>query len=714
MELRDSWPWIAVLLAGCGGGGGSGVPPERPISTVSGIAIDGPLVSAEVRIYSFKDGFKGAQPLVTTVTNADGRYSVDFKAESQPIWVEVDGGYYLEDADLAQVTVPPGGGLAAVADFVSGGPPLTVNLTPLTLLAAGLAEYRLGRDGGSVSATVRAANQDILLATGVDAVGMTPLGLGVPADAAPGTAQAGAYAFFLGAYSNYTAALVSEQQAAGLPVTHQDLPSIGLARVMYEDIRADGVLDGKGSIPAGGGEGQLSFGDKALSPAFYRVTLAQHMAAVTNSAANKTGLTWDDVGAFANIIGSSRSAILPPNDAAPDAGSDPGSGASGGGSSASSAGGGSGGGGASGGSSGSTEPPIPPPPADDSGPIIASDMAAAVYRRGKFVFSVSAVDPSGVASVKFDVDGTDVGAASDLTKPQIEINTAKFADGPHKVGVGATDSLGFTSYALFPVLFDNSGPQITVTSAGLTNQLKFTLEGTLAARDAPAADTLQVAGTAVPVSGDGKWSAKVTLKAGKNELALAAVDSVGNPSQATTVVLVDGVPPEFVTRSSNQVSLARSDGSNTCREAAFEGVTATDWPVYLRNSDLASLKSLVDAGGYTARDLDSLRIPYVRFSVEDPLDVGVGSAPGDIRVRLTYSLNGAVKVADRALAGSVVAGKPVYLLAIAPSTLHQDFATATATDVHSIQIELRDAAGNLRQWPLSFRTAFGDEFCPVR
>lgn len=677
MQLRWTWLCLGVFAAGCGGGSGGDLPPERAPTTITGYAIDGPLVEADVRIYAFRDGVKG-DLLASTLTASDGSYTVELHVPSQPVLVEADGGYYLEDATDTLIPVSQGAGLMAVANLVSGSSPQVINLTPLTLLSTGLAQYRLTQDVAPAQA-IDEANDQLLSATGINPVVTVPLNIKTPTETAAGSDSAAWYGFMLAGLSNYTADLAAQREG----VEHQDLPTISLARLMYEDIRADGVLDGKGTPDDNDVPAALNFGDEALSAQFYRSGLAQNMLAVANNSnINRSGLSPNDILVGAKAVGESRSPILPPiGGELPDDGTPPD------------------GGGAT------------PPPADTAGPTITSEVAPDVYRRGDFEFAASVADPFGISVVEFDVDGKGEGAAADPLDPRVLIDTSNYSDGEHKIGVSAWDGLGNLEYKRFTVLFDNSAPKVTVTSPGLTNGVDFELKGRVS-NDGSPATSLKVDGAEVSLGEDGSWSKKIRMQGGINTVALRTTDAVGNSGQQLTTVAVDLVAPEFANRVYNpRVLLARGDG--TCREAPLDSVSPSS-PVYIQ-SIYANLKEAIPSG-YTVKDLEDIRMPYLQFQVQDPEDQGVWTPRDQIVVRMTYSIAGAVKVSERRLSyhQDPTGRSSYYLLPLSIDALHADLENSAPNAEQTMILDVRDLAGNRRQWSFSFWSVLGEAYCPPR
>lgn len=106
MIRRFALGMLAVILAGCGSGSGD-LPPVRPTSIVSGHAVDAEIQHGQVAIYAFGRGGKGER-LGGGVTDASGFYSIELRAPSQPVLIEVSGGRYTEEASGVVVTVGEG------------------------------------------------------------------------------------------------------------------------------------------------------------------------------------------------------------------------------------------------------------------------------------------------------------------------------------------------------------------------------------------------------------------------------------------------------------------------------------------------------------------------------------------------------------------------------------------------------------------------------
>src|SRR3569833_1964209 len=186
MIRRLGWGVLAVILVACGGGSGD-LPPVRPSSVVYGNAVDAEIQNGQVTMYAFGRSGKGER-LGGGVTDARGFYSLELRAPSQPVLIEVSGGRYTEEASGVAVDVGEGQVLRAVAHYVSGQP-LSLMVTPLTQLAAGLTRSDLRDDARS-----RATSAHAVLGGKVPAA-TSAFGPVIVPKLAPGAAFNGVYNF---------------------------------------------------------------------------------------------------------------------------------------------------------------------------------------------------------------------------------------------------------------------------------------------------------------------------------------------------------------------------------------------------------------------------------------------------------------------------------------------------------------------------------------
>ena len=120
-------------------------------------------------------------------------------------------------------------------------------------------------------------------------------------------------------------------------------------------------------------------------------------------------------------------------------------------------------------------------------------------------------------------------------------------EGPNSITATATDTAGNTATATGSVLLDTLPPALTVTSPEVnlvTNHPSITVSGT-ASDSGSGVDEVTVNGTAAPITG-GSFSKSLTLSEGTNTVTVSATDKMGHVTTITRTVLLDTVPPKFL------------------------------------------------------------------------------------------------------------------------------------------------------------------------
>ncbi len=229
---------LLVLIAACGGNGGSS---GGPLS-LGGKAVLGPISGATVTVYSVAGSSEGIA-LGSGVTGSDGSYSVEIASYSGPVIVKVVGGSYTEESSGTTVVLASNDVLRCLVPNASGS--VTANVTPLTEIAAALAQASGGLDRTNVA---QANNQVGAFFGGIDIVGETPLDPTTASTGSPTQPQID-YGLILAGIS---------EMAEGLSVTSKKLTD-ALARDL-SDGTFDGV-DGGGAVPVGGGDAGRHGGD---------------------------------------------------------------------------------------------------------------------------------------------------------------------------------------------------------------------------------------------------------------------------------------------------------------------------------------------------------------------------------------------------------------------------------------------------------------------
>lgn len=630
---------FVLLLAACGGDFNE-LPPNRPAGTVAGYVIDGPIANADVSIYAFAEGRKG-RVLGAGKTAADGSFSIKLHARDQLVYIEAQGGSYIEEASAKTVNLLPGERLTALAHYQSATT-LHVVITPYSHLATGLAEYKINQ-GVDVDTAATSAIQNISALVGLNIASVVPQGITslsntlVNADVSDNYA----YGFMLAAISSWTA---WASQKSGL-AAHETITSISLAQLMYRDIVADGVLDGQGFDENGVTIVELQAGAIALDTEVYHKGFGQHMLNVANSAVNQTGFSVIDVRERANYLIQSNPLSAP----------------------------------------GSTS-------AEDTiGPAINGVPYSKLYENGIFNFAVRVDDPVGVSLVSFDVDNAFIGKAADLSTPSIAIDTRQYADGVHTIGVSAEDMFGNRSRVKFDVLFANASPFILINSPRVTNKEIFTLQGIFAVNNFDF-QTLLIQNRDVSVAENGAWQVDITLKSGKNDIAIVALDKQGSQFEVNYSIVLDTVPPRIFVSYSD----ARYIADENIFAASLSAASDVGPPLYVENAE-ANMEGVTVTPG----ELESRSIPFIEVVIAELPKPD--SAPV---VRIQYILNDTLMSEKEIFPSAYGLLEGNYLIYLALDMLHGDWKTAKPKDVHRLMIIAQDAAANESRFELKFKTRF--------
>lgn len=285
-----------IGLTACGGGSGSGngtqrdIAPTRPSAQVSGTGFDGLILEGDVAVNGF-DGAVAGNLLGTAKTDLYGSYTASLQSPNTPILIKVDGGRYIEEASNTQIQLERqlNHRLYAV-DYYKSGSAIEVSATFFTTLATGLTEYLVHKQGLSTEVAIERAYAEIDAWAGFDTRRTTPLAVNDVANASPLLTNALKAGFVAAGISQLTRTI-----ATGDP--HTTFFSIGFIQVAYEDIKADGILDGIGK----GGD-PLSYGTLLINADTYRTLLGTRLLQFVTSDYNQTSLGFDDLVGYASQL----------------------------------------------------------------------------------------------------------------------------------------------------------------------------------------------------------------------------------------------------------------------------------------------------------------------------------------------------------------------------------------------------------------------------
>jgi hypothetical protein len=266
----------ALLLAGCGGGGSSGIDATTPSAqgtTMSGNVVKGPVSGATVKAFAVTGGTMGSQ-VASATTDVNGAFTMSMGDYAGPVMIQMSGGTYTDEATGSPMAMGTGDMMTAVLPSVVAGSAVTgVAVTPLTAMAQAMAQQMAG---GLTVANISAANTAVgnyfMVGDILHTQPINPLVVG----SATGASQAMMnYGMTLAAMSQYA-------KTVGMP------SSSGIVTAMMNDA-ADGMMDGRsGSTQVSMGGGMMGGGMMQADAG--RTGLATAMTDFMNSSLNKSGV----------------------------------------------------------------------------------------------------------------------------------------------------------------------------------------------------------------------------------------------------------------------------------------------------------------------------------------------------------------------------------------------------------------------------------------
>lgn len=281
-----------TLLAGCGGGGDSSTPTVN--GTISGTAIKGPVANAVVTALSIKaDGTKGGG-LGAGQTDGKGNFSISVGDHSGPVFIEMTGGHYINEATGNDMNMFQGDRMTCVIPFMPSSSIMSgIQITPLTSMAQSIAQ---NIDGGMNETNMTKANSAVGQYFDVNDILHTP-----PMNPLVDGAGAGANQGMMN-YGMTIAAMSQYANMVGMP------HSSGMVTSMMNDAN-DGIMDsmmGDAPIMMGGG----MMGAMTMPPDAGTRGLAGAMMDFIQSPMNRAGVTLQEMGALINKLNTSNGVIF--------------------------------------------------------------------------------------------------------------------------------------------------------------------------------------------------------------------------------------------------------------------------------------------------------------------------------------------------------------------------------------------------------------------
>ena len=273
----------AFSLFSCGGGDSTPPPPEIPPGSITGFGVDGPISGARVCAYEIDSDLDSRSDPIELCTETDekGEYVLDNILRTDTTFLLVlTGGHYQDEYSGARVDLSNQHELHSIVEFKSGEPH-TANITSLTHIASCLTDYRVEHQlDASFKASVDTSFQSVSQLFGIENILTSDIrerGLDVPDDAPDfNVTEEFKYGYVLAGVSSLVGKLSQSQGiAAGEDQTYS---SINFIQAACDDIRANGVLDGKGETESD----LIRLGDITLTEDMYRSGWADGILDIAN------------------------------------------------------------------------------------------------------------------------------------------------------------------------------------------------------------------------------------------------------------------------------------------------------------------------------------------------------------------------------------------------------------------------------------------------
>jgi len=490
---------VLLILNACGlGEQGVDIPENRPNGIVQGKVLGGLYSGGTVSVYTLNDIDK-RQFLASTTVQENGDFVLEFASQTQPVLIEVRGGSYLDPSSLQIIKTEPDFIMSTSLMFNSGDVH-NIPITPFSHLTTGLMLYLsdgLTEDideefiklayqkiGEIYSIIVNDPNLSISLEENSNELileGDKKYGLLVSA-----LAQIA-----------FEESLEKEDALKSL----YNLSSLN--NLMYEDIRSDGILNGKSFYENEGGVKTLAFGNQIIDTNFYRLKIAFAMQKSLDQISTTESSYIKEQEDYILLVAQSESTLFSEinNEAL-----------------------------------------------NEIVPEINLMTSLADIEKEELVLEFKVEKAFKIANIKLQIDEIEYDYEPDsIYIPSTGLysfafSTTFFKDGPHQLSIIVSDTFNNIGNIQIPVTFDNTPPDLTISSASLTNSRKFLLQGTF--NDSfSKVKSITVDGDQAVILNDNRWEKLVTLSNGRNGFLIGIEDGLGNYTEILTNVSFDESAP---------------------------------------------------------------------------------------------------------------------------------------------------------------------------
>ncbi len=282
----------ALLTTACGGGGSSYASNVGSGGTgfVSGVVTKGPLGNASVTAYSISGGQMGAT-IGSTMTDANGNFSMGIGSYAGPVMLQVSGGSYKDEATGTTMSMAQGDVMTAIMPTVAANSNTAgIQVTPVTGMAQTLAQTMVG---GMTDANIASANAAMGNYFSIsDVLHVAPMNPLVSGSGTGASQDARNYGMTLAAVSQYAKNFNMAVSTAMVTAFMNDA--------------SDGMMDGrKGNAPVSMNMGGM-MGTSAMASNAGTSGLASAMTSFANSAGNMSGVTATDMSGLTQKLNTSN------------------------------------------------------------------------------------------------------------------------------------------------------------------------------------------------------------------------------------------------------------------------------------------------------------------------------------------------------------------------------------------------------------------------
>jgi len=493
--------FLIVVLSSCGSGGQSiNLPEKRPNGSIEGLVLGGLYSGGTITAYSLNDA-DSRQFIASSPVQEDGSFNLVFASQSQPIVIEVRGGTYLDPSNFNTIDTESDFIMSKTLMFNSGEVH-AVSVTPFTHFITGLVLYLNENNSDLIDTTsLEAANKEFK-----ELYSISDAALSMSLDENAGILNIEGderHGLLISALAK-----IALDERLKKSDELKDLYHLSsLNSLMYEDIRSDGVLDGKSLYQNNGGIKTLAYGDQIIDFNFYRLKLAFAMQKSLDKVSLLEFSERNEQEDFILAVAQSESALFEEtNNVALD----------------------------------ELVPEI----------HLVSDVPKVVNK--EYLLSFTVDKSLKLSNIDLKVDGKDLPPYEKelLSFPpstiyntsagyfSIPVATTAYLDGPHELSIVVSDTFNHTGNIQIPITFDNTAPLLDFEIADSTFGSKYLLKGT-ADDEFSSVKKITVDGEEVDFPNGKNWEQQVTLVSGSNSLLIEIEDELGNYESKNTEIFYD-------------------------------------------------------------------------------------------------------------------------------------------------------------------------------